>query len=220
MGQILIYWHEIDDGAFPDCCMTCGAEDTELVPRKLMTVHWRVVSTLYRYITVELPFCPAHRSRPWIRWGRTDASAFTDEGIWIKNVSEIFLEEMEAFRDAEERYQEMRHRRRHRRYSRDDDWDDRDEGLVRRARRSKPQPQRPTSSPWLALLISGAIIVPVFAVGLCCIGGMTIPFWRFGARPVVQQPAGPAFNPPLPPVGPRDRGPPFGPLRDRKPPFR
>ena len=29
MSQVFLYWSEIEDGDFPDCCITCGCEDSE-----------------------------------------------------------------------------------------------------------------------------------------------------------------------------------------------
>src|SRR5580698_1579429 len=103
MADVFISWAEIEHGDLPDCCLSCGTDGTELVQRRLQTFHYRVVYGLRRYAIVELPFCAAHRSRSWVALGRTDAREFTDEGVWIKNASPEFVEEMERYRDGEER---------------------------------------------------------------------------------------------------------------------
>ena len=201
MAEILIYWSEIEDGDFPDCCMTCGCEDTELVPRRLETYHYRVFSSYRRFITVDLPFCRAHRSRPWIRLGRTDAQAFTDEGVVMRNVAPNFVEEMEAFRDEEDEYEERRYR--HKKKGRKRKREDREPFSDARTPHAPP-----ASSSIVVYVLLGVVVVPVLLVGTCCVGSLLLPGVRFGAQPGVQ--GGPGFNNNRPPFGPGGNRPPFG----------
>ena len=57
MADMLIYWDEINEGLFPDCCMTCGCEGTDLVPRYLEVRPWFGIigMLLRRTMTVALP---------------------------------------------------------------------------------------------------------------------------------------------------------------------
>lgn len=165
MADTFISWDEIEDGAFPDCCMTCGAEDTELVSRKLMTHHFGY----RRHLFADLPFCRAHASRPWLALGRTDARSFTDDGVWMKNLSPIFVEEMEAFRDEEEEYEQRRRRKRHgqrRKRARDDD-DDADD--PRRPRRRLAQPSGGSTA---LIVIATLLLIPAVLGGACCVGNL------------------------------------------------
>jgi hypothetical protein len=207
MAEILIYWPEIENGDFPDCCMTCGCEDTELVPRRLETFHYRVLSSYRRFITVDLPFCRAHRSRPWIRLGRTDAQAFTDEGVVMRNVAPVFVEEMEAFRDEEDDYEERRHRRKHKKKGRKRKKEDREDD--REPFSDARTPHAPPASSSIAVyVLLGVVLVPVLFVGTCCVGSLFLPGVRVGVQPGVQR--GPAFNN-------NNNRPPFGPGRFRRP---
>jgi hypothetical protein len=209
MAEILIYWPEIEDGDFPDCCMTCGCEDTELVPRRLETYHHRVLWSYRRFVIVDLPFCQAHRSRPWVRWGRTDAWSFTQEGIWVKNVSPIFVEEMEYFREEEDEYEERRRRKKHKkrrkRTAKDRDDDNRGEPF------SQPHvPPQPAGGMVVPFVILAVVVVPILLVGACCVGTLFLPGVKFGAQPDAPGPQGPGFNNrpgPVPGGGGRPVGP-------------
>jgi hypothetical protein len=208
MADVLIYWDEIEDGAFPDCCMTCGCEDTELVPRTLTTYHYMVLWSYRRYVTVDLPFCPAHRSRPWIRWGRTDARSFTDEGVWMKNVAPEFVDEMEAFREEEEGHESRRRRKKHsrrRKRSRDrDDYDDRDDDRDNDREREPfgaggqpmPRPSGGGGGSAALYIVLVVVLLPVLAVLTCCLGNIFLNGGNFQ----VQQPGpvrpGGGFNRP------------------------
>jgi len=217
MANIFLSWDEIEDGAFPDCCLTCGRDDTQLVSRRLETYHYRVIYAYRRYIYVDLPFCRAHASRPWIRWGRTDASEFADGGVWLKNVSPIFIEEMEAFRDEEDDYEDRRRRGKRKRRRRDDDRDDRDAPPFSRPGPARQQPPG-SSGGWVALWVTlGVLAVPVVFVGACCMFGMLPAF--LGGNVRVGPGPQPGFN--QPPFGPnpmppfQKKGPPFGPPFNR-----
>lgn len=185
MADVFLSWREIDDADFPDCCLTCGAGGTDLVQRRLQTYHYRVVYGLRRYAIVELPFCAAHRSRPWVALGRTEAREFTAEGVWIKNASPDFVEEMERYRDGEER------RRRKRRPAERDD-DEAADALPR-------QGQPPQSTAWVVpLVILGVVLAPLLGLGACCLGSMFLPARQGGVQPGFN--AQPGFK----------NGPPFG----------
>jgi len=189
MADVFISWRDIECGDFPDCCLSCGADGTELVQRRLQTFHYRVVYGLRRYAIVELPFCVAHRSRSWVALGRTDAREFTDEGVWIKNASPHFAEDMERYRHGEKRRGHKKRRMDH-----DDDWDHADNQSRRRGR-------PPQSTAWVVpLVILAIVLAPVVALAACCFGSMLIPVNNGGVQPGFN--AQPGFK----------NGPPFGPI--------
>jgi hypothetical protein len=205
MADMLIYWNEIQEAEFPDCCMTCGCDDTDLVPRYLETRPWvggLIGLMLRRSMTVELPFCPAHQSRPWFAWGRTDARAFTDDGIWMKNLSPVFVDEMEAFREEEEDYENRRRRKKHKRKgkkrSRDYDEDDR-EPFDDRPRR-RPQPSSGGGGMTALIVIMLVVGVPVVLLGGCCVASIVLNGGNIqvnkGGPPFNNRP-NPQFNPPF-----------------------
>jgi hypothetical protein len=204
MSDIFIYWDEIEDGAFPDCCMTCGCDDTDLVPRFLETRPWGpllLTLLLRKSCTAELPFCVQHRSRPWFRWGRTDAREITAEGIWMKNVSPAFVEEMEIYREEGEDHEHRRRKRkRGRKRSRDrDDDDDRDDRDEREPfsnpGRRTPQPASSGGSSAGLYVVLVLVAVPVLLGVTCCVAGVVQNGGKFEVKRG-NQPPPPMFNPP------------------------
>jgi hypothetical protein len=184
MAEMLIYWDEIEDGAFPDCCMTCGCEDTELVPRRLTTGRWipGVAGMLLRRAkSVPLPFCRLHASRPWVAWGRLDARRFTDEGVWMKNLSPIFVEEMEAFREEEEEYEDRRRRKKRRKRPRDDrdEQEDNDEREPFSDTRPVAQPSGRSGGAVVLTVVFSVLLLSALLGVACCVGNVFLGGGKF-----------------------------------------
>jgi hypothetical protein len=214
MSQILITWREIRDGDFPNHCMNCGRHGATLVPRKLQTVHHRIVYRLRRWLTVELPFCELHERRPLVAWGRLDAAEFTDEGVWLKNVAPAFIDALWEHRDKADR---TRKRGRH--------FIDEQKGRSARAERvelvdeeegsneDRPPPRRPQHgdrqyerpTPWVGLLliVLAACFLLVLFCGLFAVN-LVLPGVRNQGPGFGPQPGGAPFGPPGP-IGPGRR---------------
>lgn len=211
MANVVLYWSEIEAHDWPDCCVQCGADGTRLRERKLWVMRYRVFYHVREYLYVDLPFCRLHEKAPfwdYYRLGVPHAKNFTNEGVLMKNVSPVFIEELERHRDRLDRRDEEQVRRRLAiaRDDPDDRDDDRADDRPRRRRREGAAPP-PRSSSWLmpTLIILGAFLaVPVGACCLC-VGGSALS--RNNVRPAVQ--FGP--NPPAVRPDPFPARPPFGP---------
>lgn len=95
--DVLIYHVELLEQSFPDCCVRCGANNTELqwVDRQYVTF---TAGNTYRYSEICLPFCPAHVKPPLVSLKYPGVKSVTSEGLVIKNVSPQFVEALQAFR--------------------------------------------------------------------------------------------------------------------------
>ncbi|MCA9072801.1 MAG: hypothetical protein KDA84_27950 [Planctomycetaceae bacterium] len=94
----LIYHVELLEQKFPDCCVCCGADDTELewVDRQDVTF---TAGNTYHYSEVLLPFCPAHKKPPVVSLSYPGIRSLTKEGIIVKNVSPEFVDALDHFRN-------------------------------------------------------------------------------------------------------------------------
>jgi hypothetical protein len=209
--NVVLYWQEIEERDWPDCCLQCGADGTRLRERKLWVMRYRVIYRVRECIYADLPFCRAHEKAPlwdYYRLGIPHARDFTGEGVLMKNVSPIFIEELERHRDRLDRRDEERVRKKLAVAT--DGADDRDAEPDRPRRRRDRGAPPPRSSNWLlpTQLILGALLAVPGALGCLCVGGVLL-----SARNNARQ--GPAFGPNQPPAfrpGPfRPGGPPFGP---------
>lgn len=102
--DILIYHHELADGDFPDCCVRCGAGDTEFVPL-VLTTSIPLLGGSFEYTEVELPFCPAHVKPPLVSLNYPAVREFTEDGVIVKNVSAEFVDALEERRARRPRRQ-------------------------------------------------------------------------------------------------------------------
>lgn len=214
MAQILITWREIKEGDFPNCCMTCGERGAELVPRKLQTIHHRILFRLRKWLTVELPFCALHQSRSWIALGRMDAAEFTDEGVWLKNVAPEFLDALWEHRDKAERRQRKARRFMESQVGGGPDPDrqvppdqeedeDEDRPSVRRPRRGDQNYERPNSWVLPLLIVLGCVGFLFLLCGLLVVN-LGLPRGTTQGPVLGPRPSGAPLGP-LGPIGPRRR---------------
>lgn len=97
--DVLIYHVEVLEQFFPDCCVQCGADETELEWIGRQNVVFTAGNT-YHYAEVFLPFCPAHIKPPVISLTYPGIRHLTKDGIVIKNVSGQFVDALEQFRES------------------------------------------------------------------------------------------------------------------------
>ena len=103
----LLYHRELQDGDFPDCCVRCGADETELTPLVLST-SIPLTGGPFQYSEVALPMCPEHVRAPIVSLSYPGVREFTADGIVVKNLSEEFVEALKEYRDIKRRRRQER----------------------------------------------------------------------------------------------------------------